>query len=150
MVISAEFRYKTGSLVGRSTPDALTVISDIKEVFAYFSLSENDFMRFKNQFEGNTIEEKIKKMPPVELVLPDGSVYPQKGKVQIVAGQFDNSIGAISFRAVFPNTERLLRPAIRAKCEYRSFFKMHCWCRRRPHLKYRIKYLYLRWAIAIK
>lgn len=100
---------KTGSLVGRTTPDALTVISEIKEVFAYFSFSENDFLQFKNQFEGNTIEEKIQNIPPVELVLPDGSVYPQKGKVQLVAGQFDNSIGAISFRAVFPNADRLLR-----------------------------------------
>ncbi len=48
-------------------------------------------------------------MPPVELVLPDGSIYGQKGKVQIVAGQFDNSTGAISFRAAFPNTDRQLR-----------------------------------------
>ena len=102
-------RYRTGSLVGRSTAEPLTVISDINEVFAYFSLSENEFMRFKDQFEGNTIEEKIKKMPAVELVLPDGSTYTPKGKVQIVAGQFDNSIGAISFRASFPNPDKLLR-----------------------------------------
>ena len=101
--------HKTGSLVGLNTAEALTVVSDIKEVYAYFSLSENDFLRFKNQFTGNTIEEKIKNMPPVELVLPDGNIYSQKGRVQIVAGQFDNSVGAISFRAAFPNTERLLR-----------------------------------------
>ncbi len=101
--------HKTGSLVGMTTADALTVISDIKEIFTYFSLSENDFLRFKKQFPGNTIEEKIKNMPPLELVLADGSVYQHKGKVQLVAGQFDNSIGAISFRAVFPNTESLLR-----------------------------------------
>ncbi|HKO80775.1 MAG TPA: efflux RND transporter periplasmic adaptor subunit [Chitinophagaceae bacterium] len=101
--------FKMGSLVGMSTTEALTVISDIKEVYAYFSLSENDFQQFKNQFAGNTIEEKIKKMPPVELVLPDGSIYAQKGKVQLVAGQFDNSTGAISFRAAFPNTDRQLR-----------------------------------------
>lgn len=101
--------FKTGSLVGLTTVQALTVISDIKEIYTYFSLSENDFLRFKNQFEGNTIEEKIKKMPPVELVLPDGSTYSQKGKVQLVAGQFDNSVGAISFRAAFPNPDRLLR-----------------------------------------
>jgi membrane fusion protein, multidrug efflux system len=100
---------KTGSLVGRTTADALTVVSDIKEVYAYFSMSENDFLKFKSQFAGNTIEEKIKKMAPVELVLPDGTVYAQKGKVQNVAGQFDNSVGAISFRAVFPNSDRLLR-----------------------------------------
>jgi membrane fusion protein (multidrug efflux system) len=101
--------HKTGSLVGINTTDALTVISEIKDVYAYFSLSENDFLQFKTEFEGKTVEEKIKKMPPVELVLPDGSVYQQKGKVQLATGQFDHSIGAISFRAVFPNEDRLLR-----------------------------------------
>jgi membrane fusion protein (multidrug efflux system) len=101
--------FKIGSLVGLSTAEPLTVISEIKEVYAYFSLSENDFLQFKSQFAGNTIEEKIKKMPAVELVLPDGTIYGQKGKVQTVAGQFDNSTGAISFRATFPNTDRQLR-----------------------------------------
>ncbi len=100
---------KTGSLVGRTTMEALTVVSEIKEVYAYFSFSENDFLRFKNLYEGKTIEEKIKKMPPVELVLPDGTVYTEKGKVQTVAGQFDNTTGSISFRAVFPNKDKLLR-----------------------------------------
>jgi membrane fusion protein, multidrug efflux system len=113
--------FKTGSLVGRLTPDALTVISDIREVFAYFSMSENDFMRFKNQFEGNTIEEKIKKMTPVELLLPDGSVYAHKGRVQTVTGQFDNSIGTISFRAVFPNADRLLRSGNTGKIRIPQF-----------------------------
>ncbi len=101
--------HKTGSLVGLNTAEPLTVVSEIKEVYAYFSLSENDFLQFKNTFAGNSIEEKIKKMPPVELVLADGSIYGQKGKVQTVTGQFDNSIGAISFRASFPNADRLLR-----------------------------------------
>jgi membrane fusion protein (multidrug efflux system) len=101
--------FKTGSLVGTTMVEALTVLSETKDVYAYFSLSENDFLRFKNQFAGNTIEEKIKHLPPVELMLADGSIYPKKGKVQMAAGQFDNSIGAISFRAVFSNAERLLR-----------------------------------------
>ena len=48
-------------------------------------------------------------MPPVELVLADGTLYPKKGKVQLVSGQFDNSMGAISFRASFQNTDGLLR-----------------------------------------
>lgn len=100
---------KTGSLVGLSTIEPLTVISELQEVYAYFSLSENDFIQFKYQFPGKTVEEKIKQMPAVELVLADGSVYKQKGKVQLVTGQFSNTIGTISFRAAFPNEDRLLR-----------------------------------------
>ena len=101
--------FKTGSLVGTTTAEALTVVSEIKEVYAYFSLSERDFLRFKSEFAGNTIEEKIKAMPAVELLLADGSVYPQKGKVETVSGQFNNTMGSISFRAAFPNIDGSLR-----------------------------------------
>lgn len=100
---------KTGSLVNTSTVQPLTVLSEIRKVYAYFSLSETEFYQFKNQFPGNTIEEKIKRLPPVELVLADGSVYPEKGKVEMVEGQFDKTVGAISFRAVFPNSAGILR-----------------------------------------
>ena len=101
--------YKTGSLVGTTTPEALTVLSAVKEVYAYFSFSEKDFLEFSNQFPGNTIEEKLKQIPPVDLILADNSIYPLKGKVETVSGQFNNSMGAISFRAAFPNTNGLLR-----------------------------------------
>ena len=101
--------HKTGSLVGITTAEPLTVISEIKEIYAYFSLSENDFLLFKNQFPGKTIEEKIKQIPAVELVLADNSVYPEKGKVESISGQFNNSMGSISFRATFKNTDGLLR-----------------------------------------
>ncbi|MBS1915357.1 MAG: efflux RND transporter periplasmic adaptor subunit [Bacteroidetes bacterium] len=100
---------KTGSLVGRTTADALTVLSETKEMHVYFSMSENDFLQFKKQIAGNSIDEKIKHLPQVELVLPDKSVYNQKGKVEIVQGQFDKAIGTINFRATFPNEQGLLR-----------------------------------------
>jgi membrane fusion protein (multidrug efflux system) len=101
--------FKTGSLVGMTTAEPLTVLSEIRDIYAYFSLSENDFIHFKNQYSGNTIEEKIKQLPPVELLLADGTLYPKKGKVQTVSGQFNNTTGAISFRASFANTEGVLR-----------------------------------------
>jgi membrane fusion protein (multidrug efflux system) len=101
--------YKMGSLVGRSTPDPLTVLSETKDVHAYFSMSELNFQQFKDQFAGNTIEEKIKQMPPVELVLATDSAYAQKGKVELAEGQFDKTTGTINFRATFPNAQGLLR-----------------------------------------
>lgn len=101
--------YKTGSLVGHSSPEPLTVLSEIQNVYAYFSLSENDMMQFKERFTGRTIEEKLANLPPVQLVLTDNSIYPEKGKVELAEGQFDKTTGTISFRAVFPNTSGLLR-----------------------------------------
>lgn len=101
--------FKIGSLVGRGETQALTVVSDVKEVYAYFSMSEVDFLHFKNDIPGETIADKIKNLPPVELVLADGSVYAAKGKIETVEGQFDKTMGAISFRAAFPNAQGLLR-----------------------------------------
>jgi len=102
-------RYKIGSLVGQSSLDPLTNISEVKDVRAYFSVSETAFLRFKEEYPGNTINDKIQKLPPVELILSDNSVYPIKGKVEIVAGQFATGTGAIPFRASFPNPNGVLR-----------------------------------------
>ena len=100
---------KIGSLAGVSGQDPLTNISEVKDVRAYFSVSETAFLRFKDDYPGKTIEDKIKNLPPVELILSDNTVYPVKGKVEIVAGQFTTGSGAIPFRARFPNPNGVLR-----------------------------------------
>jgi membrane fusion protein (multidrug efflux system) len=107
--------FKVGALVGKGETQPLTVVSDIKEVYAYFGMSENDFLKFTEQVPGKTIDEKIKALPPVELQLADKSIYPFKGRVELMEGQFDRSIGAITFRATFPNADRLLRSGITGK-----------------------------------
>ncbi|HEX9511253.1 MAG TPA: efflux RND transporter periplasmic adaptor subunit [Puia sp.] len=101
--------FKTGSLVGKAEITPLTVISDVKEVYAYFSMSESDFLHFTNQSTGKTISDKIHGLPPVELQLADKSIYASKGRIELMNGQFDKTMGTISFRAVFPNAEGLLR-----------------------------------------
>ena len=101
--------FKAGSLVGRGELQPLTVLSDVKDLYAYFSMSEIDFLQFKEEVPGATIQEKIKQLPQVELVLADNSIYESKGKIETVEGQFDKTMGAISFRATFPNAGGVLR-----------------------------------------
>jgi membrane fusion protein (multidrug efflux system) len=100
---------KIGSLAGLTSQDPLTNISEVKDVRAYFSVSETAFLRFKDEYPGKTIEEKIKNLPPVELILSDNTVYHEKGKVEMVSGQFAPGTGAIPFRASFPNPNGVLR-----------------------------------------
>lgn len=80
---------KQGSQLSPADVEALTQLSDIREVYAYFSLGENDFINFKSQYEGNTINDKLRKLPPVSLLLADGSDYTEKGKIDMVDGQFE-------------------------------------------------------------
>ena len=100
---------KQGSLVSAADPTPLTLLSDIDEVHAYFSIGEADFIAFKEKYEGNTLNDKLKKLPPVTLVMADGSEYEQKGKIDMVDGQFDRTTGAITLRANYPNGKGLLR-----------------------------------------
>jgi len=101
--------YKKGSLISRTDASPLTLLSDISEIYAYFSMSELDFIAFQNKYPGATLNEKLKNMPMVDLVIADNSTYPEKGKMSIVDGQFDKTTGAISVRAVFPNANGALR-----------------------------------------
>lgn len=100
---------KQGSLLSPTDPEPLTTLSDVHEVNVYFSLGESDFVKFKSQYPGASLSDKIKNVPPVDLILSDQSTYASRGRVDMVDGQFDKNTGAITLRARFPNKEGLLR-----------------------------------------
>lgn len=100
---------KEGSIVGPADPSALTDLSDVHDVHVFFALGEYDFIRFKSQYAGSTLADKIKKLPAVELILADDSAFTTKGKIDLINGQFDKNTGAITVRATFKNENGLLR-----------------------------------------
>lgn len=100
--------YRIGSLVSPSDPTPLTTISDIDDVYAFFAMNERDYLNFIQTTEGENLSEKIKNFPPVELELVNGEIYKEKGEIETVTGQVNTSTGTVSFRAVFPNTNRIL------------------------------------------
>lgn len=100
---------KQGSIVGPADPSPLTELSDVHEVHVFFALGEYDFIRFKSQYAGKTLADKIQKLPPVELILADDSAYEKTGRVDLINGQFDKNTGAILVRATFENGDGLLR-----------------------------------------
>jgi len=100
---------KQGSLVGPADPQALTELSDVHDVHVYFSLSEKDFVAFKEQYPGETLKDKLKQLPTVSLLLADNSAYARQGKIDMIDGQFDKTTGAITLRASFANPQGLLR-----------------------------------------
>ncbi|MBN9284592.1 MULTISPECIES: efflux RND transporter periplasmic adaptor subunit [unclassified Flavobacterium] len=101
--------YKVGSLVGSTTVDPLTTVSDIRNIRAYFTMNEKQLIHFNKTFKGATTAEKIKALPPVELILADNSVYDQKGKIETINGLVNARTGSTEFRAQFPNPQAVLR-----------------------------------------
>jgi membrane fusion protein, multidrug efflux system len=91
-------RFKLGSLIDEGT--LLTTLSDNKYVYAYFNVSEPEYLDFKN----NHSNEKT-----VSLQLANGQLDKYKGTVETVESEFDNETGNIAFRAKFPNPDLLLK-----------------------------------------
>lgn len=94
---------RVGNLVTPADMVPLTTLSEIDEVFVYFSLSESDFISFTKDRKTDA------GMNTVELVMADGTLYEQKGKLEIASGNIDRSTGSISLKAVFSNPDKILR-----------------------------------------
>lgn len=113
---------RLGSLVSKNQSAWLTLLSDVSEIYAYFSMSEIDFIRFRKQYEGSTIQEKLKQVAPVSLIMADGGLFPQKGVLSTISGQFDPATGSVRIRAVFPNPGGLLRAGNTGKVVLESLY----------------------------
>lgn len=99
---------REGSLASPSSAQPLTTVSDNSQVYAYFSLTERDLLDMTDNGTA-TLEQRIKSMPQVKLRLSDGEIYPIEGKVATVSGVIDNTTGSASVRALFDNTNGMLR-----------------------------------------
>lgn len=100
--------FRQGALVGPADITPLTTVSNTGKVYAYFSMNEKEYLNFLSKTEGATLQQKINNIPAVELVLANGEVYPEKGKIQTVTGQIDPSTGSIQFRVQFNNASKIL------------------------------------------
>lgn len=98
--IMGRFHVRKGSLV--SEGDLLTTLSDNSTVWAYFNVSEAEYLRYESQRDGGAPTE-------VKLVMANGELFDRTGVVETIDADFDNATGTLAFRAAFPNPKGLLR-----------------------------------------
>jgi membrane fusion protein (multidrug efflux system) len=102
--------YKLGSLVTSSTTDPLTTVYNTSNVYVYFALNEKQLLGFSRDSTAKTsFKTKLNQLPPVSLILPDGSTYEHAGKVETVNGLINTATGAANVRADFANPRGLIR-----------------------------------------
>jgi membrane fusion protein (multidrug efflux system) len=90
-----------GSLVQEG--EVLTTLSDNSVMWVYFNVPEANYLEYMADLNVH------KKDLQIELVLANGHTFPQVGKLGAIEADFNNETGNISFRADFPNPDRLLR-----------------------------------------
>ncbi|HTG65136.1 MAG TPA: efflux RND transporter periplasmic adaptor subunit [Flavobacterium sp.] len=100
---------RLGSYVSSQTAEPLTRISDVSTIYAYFSMNEKQQLDITMHSAGKTFQEKIAKMPNVNLILSNGMEYEQKGKIETFSGQANTQTGSFNVRARFSNANKLLR-----------------------------------------
>ncbi|MGN0003163.1 MAG: efflux RND transporter periplasmic adaptor subunit [Sphingobacterium composti] len=106
---------RIGNLVSKSDKEPLTVLSNVQDVYVYFSMNESDFLYFsklkikEDSLRGVTRSRDALVFPDATLILADGEEYTSKGLVDAINGQVDKTTGAISLRASFPNHDNILR-----------------------------------------
>ncbi|MFA5328947.1 MAG: efflux RND transporter periplasmic adaptor subunit [Prolixibacteraceae bacterium] len=103
------FPYRVGSLVSSASAEPLTTVSNTKQMYAYFSFNEKEFLSMISGLSGKNLQEKFAKLPDVALILADNSAYNFPGRIETASGLVDQQTGAVNIRADFPNPEGLLR-----------------------------------------
>lgn len=107
--------FKVGSLVDEGT--LLTTISDNSEVYAYFNVSENEYLDYVLN------EEKSSKDIEVSLLLSNRINHTETGKVETIDGEINKATGNISFRAKFSNPKKVLKHGSSGKVQLRNELK---------------------------
>jgi len=111
-----------GNLVNQTA--GLTSVSQVNPIKAYFPISEQEYMHYAARINAHNQQEVPSDAPPFDLILADGTVYPQKGTLLLTDRQVDVTTGSIRLVCAFPNPNNILRPGqfgrVRAAGETRS------------------------------
>jgi membrane fusion protein (multidrug efflux system) len=97
---------KAGSAIAED--ELLTTISDTREVFAYFSISEREYLSYLRSAQGT-------RPRTVSLELADGSAFDHVGEIDATDSEIDSQTGTLTYRARFPNPDGVLKHGSTAK-----------------------------------
>ena len=108
--IAGQQQAQIGDLVGTGTNQVLTTVSQIDPIWFLLPISEQTYWQLADVLKKAMMRPEAERPAKVELILPDGSVYPHKGKFAFIGRNVDPKTGTIQIAVSFPNPELTLRP----------------------------------------
>ena len=88
----------------------LTTVSTVDPIKVYFTVSEQEYLNYTRRNPTQEEREAASRNLELELILADGTTYPQKGSFYFADRQVDPKTGAIRLAGTFPNPDNVLRP----------------------------------------
>jgi membrane fusion protein (multidrug efflux system) len=95
-----------GDLVGTDQKALLTTVSQIDPIYVQFPISEQEYLSLHSFL----LDQASNREDTLQLILPDGTVYDHKGKIDIIGREVDAATGTLRIRGIFPNPGNVLRP----------------------------------------
>jgi membrane fusion protein (multidrug efflux system) len=108
---------KAGSLVGRGESTLLTTVSQIDPILFRAGISEAEYIRIARRADQARAAQANRKIP-IDLLLADGSVHPQKGYLDAVERAIDPTTGTLSLQFRFPNPGGVIRPGQYGRAQF--------------------------------
>ena len=106
-------RKRIGNLVAPGDNEPITVLTDVDEIYVYFSVNESEFSQLRET--DPSVRDTVSKSrrrdigQKVSLILPDGTEYDKDGFIDANSGQVNKNTGSVTLRANFPNEDNILR-----------------------------------------
>lgn len=108
--VSSRAEKSEGSLVGPGENGLLTRISQVQPIWVRFSAADQTMRTLRDGIASGKLSSPGNSNLEVELVLPDGSVHPERGKVNFSDSLIDPATGSQDWRAQLPNATSSLVP----------------------------------------
>jgi RND family efflux transporter MFP subunit len=112
--IAGRAQLQVGALVTPSS-GVVTSVSTVNPIKVYFTVGEPQYLGWRKRFPTESSRLEADKGLRLQLILADGSTYPDNGKFYFADRQVDESTGAIRIAGLFPNPNNVLRPGGYAK-----------------------------------
>ena len=110
---------QVGNLVGTTTN--MTTISQVNPIWAYFNISESDYLSRANTFY-QVISGRQVSSPVLDFIQANGATYPRKGRIILVNREVASQTGTIQLVAEFPNANATLRPGGFGRVRFQTGF----------------------------
>jgi membrane fusion protein (multidrug efflux system) len=107
--LSSYARIEDGAYVNQAN-SLLTYVAQIDPIWVNFSLSENDMLKYRGQAAKGQLVLPKDWAYEVEIILADGSIFPDRGRIFFGDAEFNSQTGTFLVRATFPNKAGVLRP----------------------------------------
>jgi membrane fusion protein (multidrug efflux system) len=107
--VSSFARIQNGAYVNQQN-SLLTYVAQLDPIWVDFSLSEDEMLSLRRQSKDGQLRFPKEELLDIELVMADGSVYPETGRIFFRDANYNTETGTFLVRATFANPDDMLRP----------------------------------------